>query len=60
MFPRHNGYYNLLLSIFVNKLISTREIFTFPPVSPLGLRKNSCLSNPIPHPEYLHFSISPF
>ena len=47
-----------LLWIFVDELISTPKIITFRPVPTLGRGKNPCLSNPIPYPKYLYWSIS--
>ena len=49
--------YSFLLSIFLNELISTPNIFTFLPVSPLGYSKKPWLSNLIPHQEFLYFRI---
>ena len=49
-----------LLSIFVDELISTPKIITFLPNPTPGDEKLSCLSNPIPYPEYLYLLISAF
>ena len=52
--------YFFLLSIFVDELISTPKVITFLPNPVPENEKLSCLSNPIPYPEYLHLSISAF
>ena len=49
----------LLLSIFVDELISTSKIFTFLPIS-LPTEKDMFLSNQIPYPEYPYLSILAF
>ena len=48
--PRTKIYF-FLFSIFVDEVISTPKIITFPLVPSLGCEKNLRLSNPIPYPE---------
>ena len=52
--------YFFLLSMWVEKLISTPEINTFWPNSTPGNEKLDLLSNPTPEPEYPYLSISAF
>ena len=49
-----------LLSISIDKLISTPKIILFLTVPPLKCEKHPCLSNLIPYPEYLYLSIPAF
>ena len=57
--PKIKTYF-LLLSIFVNELISTEKIIKFLPNSVPGNEKLLCLSNPIRYLEYLYLSVLAF
>ena len=57
--PRIKIYF-YLLSTCTELLISARKLITFFPYPPLGCENFPFESNPLPYPEYLYLSISPF